>query len=302
MEIADVAPEEKITHFLVDTAAWAPSMDDTRPWRFAASGSTVSLHADGDAGVEGRVALVGCGAALYTLRLAVSHLGRTPQVRTLPDPGQPGRVADVTVGPPGTASAEERRMYRQIRRRRCHRGGFRPGGLPIGLLQTLRGQAYAEGVSLRVIADPRVRSALGALTEAAEKMREQSPACAGEPASWAGASAGRTGTVVAERAQERTGARNEATGVVALLVTEEDGRADWLRAGQALQRVLLCAAEEDVSAAFHLEALEVPELREFIRTRFCDGAHPQMIMRLGSVPLQSPGARPSVTDLTRGAL
>jgi hypothetical protein len=229
----------------------------------------------------------------------------------LPDPGQPGRVADVTVGPSHVASAEERRMYRQIRRRRCHQGGFRPGGLPIGLLQTLRGQAYAEGVSLRVIADPRVRTALGALTEAAEQMQWQDPAYA--PASWASTFAGgparpdegRSGTVLTEpvRTQDRSGpVGNEATGIVALLVTEEDGRADWLRAGQALQRILLCAAEQDVSAAFHLEALEVPELREFIRLRFCDGAHPQMIMRLGIVPLQSPGARPSVTDLTRGAL
>jgi hypothetical protein len=39
-------------------------------------------------------------------------------------------------------------------------------------------------------------------------------------------------------------------------------------------------------------------LREFIRNRFCDGAHPQMIMRLG-VAHEGP-ARRSVAELTRG--
>ncbi len=293
MDIADTAPEEKITHFLIDTAAWAPPMHDVRPWRFETHGSTVSLHADGDAGVEGRVAMIGCGAALYTLCLAVSHLGRRPDVRTLSDPGQPARVAEVALGPTYPTSAEERLMYRQIRRCRRHRGGFRPGGLPIGLLQTLRGQAYAERVSLRVIADPRVRTALCALTEAAGQMQSREPAqCSETATAWATDEGG------AENPQEAV----EATGVVTLLVTDGDGRDDWLRAGQALQRVLLCAAEQEVSVAFHMEALEVPELREFIRTRFCDGAFPQMIMRLGVVPLRSPAARPSVTELTHGAL
>ncbi|MWA03428.1 hypothetical protein F8568_024225 [Actinomadura sp. LD22] len=27
--------------------------------------------------------------------------------------------------------------------------------------------------------------------------------------------------------------------------------------------------------------MEVPELRAFIRTRFCDGAYPQMLLRIG---------------------
>ena len=94
--------------------------------------------------------------------------------------------------------------------------------------------------------------------------------------------------------------QRDATGVVAMLLTDGDTRLDWVRAGQALQRTLLCAGGHEVSAAFHSQALEVPELREFIRTRFCDRAHPQMIMRLGIAPAEA--ARRSVTELTRGEL
>jgi nitroreductase len=319
----------QVTHFLIDTAAWAPSVRGTRPWRFGTRGSTVTLHADADRSLHvtdsgGREMLISCGAALYNLRLAVCHLGRRPDVRMLSDPERPDLVAEVAVGPPHATTAEEHRLYEQIRRCRTHCGGFKPGGLPIGLLQTLREHAYAEKASLRVVADPRVRTALAALTEAAEQIQRQDPAYACEMARLAKirgadqpsdryddisprepASADpRFGGGDAPHARDpvRTGAEREATGVVTLLVTGGDERADWLRAGQALQRVLLCAAEHGVSAAFHTEALEVPDLRQFIRARFCDGAHPQMILRLGVAASRPESRRRSVTELTRAAL
>src|SRR5690606_24158348 len=71
-------------------------------------------------------------------------------------------------------------------------------------------------------------------------------------------------------------------GTVAALTTRSDGPEDWLRAGRALQRMLLRAqAGGGVSAAFHTQPLEIPELREVIRSRLCGGEHPQMLLRLG---------------------
>jgi hypothetical protein len=86
---------------------------------------------------------------------------------------------------------------------------------------------------------------------------------------------------------------------VALLTTGSDRRADWLRAGQGLQRILLRAAEDGVSAAFHTQALEIPELREFARTRFCDGAYPQMIVRLGVADREIRSVRRPLEDVIR---
>ncbi|MCW2947220.1 MAG: hypothetical protein JWR24_3937 [Actinoallomurus sp.] len=331
MDTASTPEEEKVAHFLVDAAVWAVSVHNTQPWWFGTCGSTVTVHADADRRLEiadpdGREMLISCGAAVYTLRLAVCHLGHLPDVRMLSDPERPGEVAQVGVGPPYSPTADERQMYPQIRRRRGHRGGFRPGGLPAGLLQILRAQAYAERVSLRIVADPRARIALAALTEAAEQIQRRNPVYAAEAARWAPASGGDRPDGMDGDAYPREsaridphfaggrdfargqgwgrtdGERQEATGVVALLVTDQDGRADWLRAGQALQRILLCAAVHDVAAAFHTQALEMPDLRELIRTRFCDGACPQMIMRLGVAHVEAGGARRSVTELTRGEL
>jgi hypothetical protein len=318
---------DEIAHFLVDAAVWAPSVYDTQPWWFGTRGSTVTVHADAErrldvADPRGREMFISCGAALYTLRLAVRNIGRMPEARLRSDPRRPGLIADVGVGVEAPVTAEERQMYAQVRRRHTHSGGFRPGGLPIGLLQALRTHAYCEQASLRIVADPRARIALAALTEAAEQVQRQNPAYAAEVARWA--QGDRTAAPIGpEEPCPRESAhldpdfagcdfargqgwgqagaeQRDANGVVALLVTDGDDRDDWLCAGQALQRILLCAAEYEVSAAFHSQALEVPELREFIRNRFCDGAHPQMITRLG-VAHEGP-ARRSVSELTRGEL
>jgi hypothetical protein len=330
MDPANTPERAEVAHLLVDAAVWAPSAHNTQPWWFETCGETVTLHADTDrrldaADPQGREMLISCGAALFTLRLAVRRLGRLPEVRIAADPDRPGLIADVTPGPPQPLTADERRMYDQVKRRRTHRGGFRPGALPVGLLQALRSHACAEQVSLRVVADPRVRIALAALSEAAEQVQEMDPAYVVEVARWAPAPGSERLDGVHEAAYPRGpdhadphfaardfargqgwgaagGERPEATGVVALLTTTRDDRADWLRAGQALQRVLLRASEDDVSAAFHTQVLEVPELREFVRTRFCDGMYPQMMMRFGVADDEFGGVRRPAADVVVGEL
>jgi hypothetical protein len=323
-----VDADRDTAHFLVDAAAWAPSVHNTQPWWFGTRGSTVTLHADPErrlnvADPDGREMLISCGAALYTLRLAVRRLGRDPRVRTASDPERPGLIADVTVGPPARPPSEdENRMYDQIRRRRTHRGGFRPEGLPTGLLQALRTCVLDENAALRVVADPRARTALGALTEVAEQMLRQNPDYCLEMARWAPRPGSGRRDGVHEDAYPRDPARTDphfaqrdfarghgwgltdderhgTTGVVALLTTKTDERAAWLQAGQALQRVLLRAAGHDVSAAFHTQALEIPELRDFVRSRFCDGGYPQMIMRLGVADREGRSVRRPPEEIIR---
>ncbi|GAA2107713.1 Acg family FMN-binding oxidoreductase [Actinomadura alba] len=309
MNTTDALERQKIVRSLVDAAVWAPSVHNTQPWWFETRDLTVMLHADTDrrldvADPDGREMFISCGAALYTLRLAVRQLGHVPLVRTFADPERPALVAEVSVGPPQPALEEESRAYAQIRRRRTHRGGFSSARLPVGLPRRLGVVASNEGSALRVVTDSGTRTALAALTKAAEQIQRQSPDYVAELARWSPPPGRLRSDGVRDDAYPREpeqigpdfatrdyargkgwgrpgGGAGRAVGVVALLVTREDTRADWLRCGQALQCVLLRAAEANVSAAFHTQALEVPELREFIRSRFCGGAHPQMIMRLG---------------------
>jgi hypothetical protein len=79
--------------------------------------------------------------------------------------------------------------------------------------------------------------------------------------------------------------------VVAILVTNVDQRLDWVRAGQALQRVLLAASAHGVAAALHSQPMELPELREFVRVRLSSRAYPQMLLRFGATSRVSTSVR-----------
>lgn len=339
------AATDDAIRFAVEAAVWAPSVHNTQPWWFGSAGQEgtsaagwtmrprISLHADVDrrldvADPDGREMLISCGAALFTLRVAVRDLGHEPEVTMLPDADRPSLLADVRLGRQVPPSQDNDRLFRQIRRRRTHRGAFRADPVAVPLLAALRREVQHEGAELHVIADDRARAALGALTEAAEHVQRSSPAYVAESARWAPRPGSARQDGVHEAAYPRRPRRTEphypmrdyargqgwgadephgpdepgrelVTGVVALLTTRGDRRADWLRAGQALQRMLLRAAADEVSAAFHTQALEVPELREFIRGRFCGGAHPQLLLRLGRGPAAP--ARPADGGAGAGA-
>jgi hypothetical protein len=84
---------------------------------------------------------------------------------------------------------------------------------------------------------------------------------------------------------------------VAVLTTAADRPDDWVNAGQALQRVLLLASSCGAAAALHSQPLEVTELRGFISTVLCDGAWPQMVVRLGTTGQASVSVRRSVDEV-----
>ncbi|GAA4077351.1 Acg family FMN-binding oxidoreductase [Actinomadura miaoliensis] len=300
----------------VEAAVWAPSVHNTQPWSFSHHGSRITLRADPDrrlgvADPTGREMLISCGAALLTLRIAVRWLGYEPQVRLLPDPDRPNLLADVILGGRAGESEDDRRLYEQIRRRRTHRGGFLPGHeISPSLRSAMELEARREGATPLVMEDPHALRVLAALTEAAESLQQLDAPYRREYARWAP----RPGTSRPEgvhpaayprreprtepyffpgrdfaRGQGwgtgpgagRTGDQDAVTGLVMLIATSGDTPCDWLGAGQALQRMLLRGAEEDVAAAFHTQALEIPELRELIRCRLCGGRYPQMLLRLG---------------------
>jgi hypothetical protein len=56
-----------------------------------------------------------------------------------------------------------------------------------------------------------------------------------------------------------------------------------VNAGQALQRILLTASVCGAAVALHSQPLELPMLREFIRTQLSDGAYPHLVLRIGLV-------------------
>jgi len=69
--------------------------------------------------------------------------------------------------------------------------------------------------------------------------------------------------------------------VTAVLATPADGEQDWLRAGQALHRLLLHAASQWVFAGLQTQALRVIWVRAAIREELTLPGWPQMLLQLG---------------------
>jgi hypothetical protein len=306
---------EEIARYVVARAVWAPSVHNTQPWRFTADGgSRISLYTDAGrrlavADPDGREMMISCGAALFTVRLALRALGYIPQTTVLPDPAQPALVAQVSWRDRAAADEFERRLAGHVLTRRTHRGAFDPEPLPPGTLAALRAAAAREGAALRIVADDGRRAALAAAVQTAEHELSRDGERLRELARWTPApgSACRDGVPAtsyparAERTQPyfpgrdfarghdwgmpplSPAASHRAAGVAGLLTTTADRPADWVNAGQALQRILLTASTCGAAVALHSQPLELPWLREFIRSQLGDGACPHLVLRIGLV-------------------
>jgi hypothetical protein len=71
---------------------------------------------------------------------------------------------------------------------------------------------------------------------------------------------------------------------LALLSTADDRPEDWLRAGQAMERVLLLATLEGLSSSFATQAIEWTDLRWPLRDPVSGRGSTQMVLRLGYGP------------------
>ncbi|MFD1936729.1 Acg family FMN-binding oxidoreductase [Nonomuraea mangrovi] len=315
--------KDKAIHAAIEAATWAPSVHNTQPWTFGVFGDEISLRADVERKLpvsdpSARELIISCGAALYTLRTAVRAAGYEPVVRILPDLDRPSLLATVRLGDSVTPDETVTMLAGEIKRRRTHRGGFTNLPVPDRVIERLVQQAAAEKVRLAQIRSPEGVDVLVALTQAAQSVQRRDRTFDLEVIRWSrppGSS--RRDGVPADAYPRKAvcrfpqrdyahghdwGANTDqsmatSTGIVTIMTTPGDSREEWIATGQALQRVLLHASAYGVSAAFHTQALEMHQLREFLRHELCSGDYPQMIMRLGVVFDDSRGVRRSLTEV-----
>ena len=309
--------------YLIATAARAPSVHNTQPWRFRAGHDAIELYADQRRKLRvdpvGREMLISCGAALFGLRLAVRSLGYLPMVELLPDPAQLRLLARVRMCPGEPMTGTERQLLTALPHRHTHRGPFAPEPLPAGLLAGLQHDALAEGATLALVDPALAYQRLADIVGAAGRRQDLEPAAQADVRRWSRAAAApaRDGvpahafTSGASRQPGRLPQRDfdldrglgllEGGGpppaATVALLTPGDGRADWLRAGQALHRLLAHAASEWVFASLYSQPLEAAAIRAVIRDRLALPGAPQMLLQLGVAHTAQATARRPASDL-----
>ncbi|MET9021510.1 hypothetical protein ABZV93_16120 [Actinopolymorpha sp. NPDC004070] len=289
---------------VVDAGVQAPSVLNTQPWRFCFGDDLLEIWADPErqltmADPAGRFMVISCGAATYNALLGVRYVGHEAWVQAHPRPQTPFLAAVVHFGVRRPIAADDLARYDMIAERHTNRGPYRDWRLPFSLVSRLEEAAEAEGGHVRVLTSSEVERVRHLVIEA-ERAQESDEALENEMEPWIGARDSADGIPVGalgprsadsgapvrdldphRHAGPRDVAIFEHRPTLAVLSTPGDGHKDWVRAGMALQRVLLTAGQHGVVASFLNAPIEELTERGHLHSAAPGLDHPQMVLRLG---------------------
>jgi nitroreductase len=314
---AELTDEDVAT--LIGAARLAPSLHNSQPWSFGVGKEHIEVYADAsrqlrNADPGGRSLLISCGAALFNLRVAAEHLGFRPRVRLLPDAADPTLVAVVETGHRRSQRGPLAIYHCEIPRRHTNRRPFRNRTIPGSVLATLGEAARAEDLLLRIYDDPIEVARVVRLLHDADLSERGDAAAMAERRAWIGGTERADGipeqSLGPRPAEAGTPFRDlghatreyasfEATPTVGILSTTHDRPIDWVRSGQALERLLLAATAAGLSASFMNQPLEQPDLRWLVRSPVTGVGHSQMILRVGYGDEVPPTPRRPISELLR---
>jgi hypothetical protein len=292
---------------LLAAATRAPSIHNTQPWLFRLTPSSIELHLDLDRrlrvadpdGIEQRMS---CGAALFNLRLALTQLGLRPDVTIMPDGDRPTLLAILRAAGRKHPNPEETALARAIFHRFTNRRSFNDDPVSSAHQHHLRAAAHREGAHLHLIDDHERRSELGRLSLQAHRQQMEDPGFRAELAQWTGHPGPRADGVPARAGgpaaaydeswvlRDFTGGRPvnpvghtgfERKPLIAVLSMYTTGPASDLRAGEALQRVLLSATVDGLSVSPVSQLIEVPEVRVLTGRLIGSPQPPHAVLRIG---------------------
>ncbi|MEV6523772.1 nitroreductase [Longispora sp. NPDC051575] len=301
----------------VTAATLAPSMHNTQPWLFRRDGDTVEVYADTGrdltvADPHHRAVRISCGAALLNLRLALTAHGHPMTVRLLPEPGRTDFLARLTPAVDRPATPLERELHAAIGLRHSNRDPYLDSPVSTEQRARLTHAAATERCWLQLVDDPAAVARIAAILRRANRRITDDPGYQVELAAWINHDpARRDGVPVraggpAPAAHELlprrdfggpahpTGRDYQAEPLLAVLGAHGDLPGDQLRAGQALQRVLLTATVMGLSASMMSQPVDDEAARDELWRELHWQGSPHMLLRLGyGLPATASPRRPA---------
>jgi nitroreductase len=293
-------------------AVAAPSVHNTQPWLFRLREDAVDVLADRRRQLRvldpiGREMFVSIGAAVFNLRVALRAHGWHADTEVAPEPAEPDLAARVSAIRPATTIPAATALAEAIPGRHTNRRPFAGRKVPAAVLAELADAATVEGATL-LAADRTLRDGVLSLTRTADNRMRRDRRYRQELAEWTTPPGigrrdgvprqafGPRDTNAALPLRDLAAGHGAPTAVVEfepeptilLLLTGTDRRGDWVRAGMALERVLLTATIRGLAATPLTQLTEVPPLRDLLQD--ASGAV-QTVLRIG-YPITPSAATP----------
>lgn len=289
-------------------AVRAPSMHNSQPWRFEVQGQVVDVLLDEERLLpledrSGRAAHIGVGAAVFNVQVAAAVLGHESRIAVYPDPTRPDVTARIFLADRSAPVPGLSGLYGEISQRHTYRGPLLDHQIDPSVRRELNDAAQAEGAELHWLA---ADSGLSALLQETDAKDLDDEARGSERHDWIGGD--RPDDGIPENAlgplpvrpafvrdlsagfdsTHRSQAVFETEPNIAVLATADEDTGAWVRAGLALQHVLLVATSYDLTASFLDQLLERPAPRARVRDLIGGRDWPQLVIRIG-YPAQSNG-------------
>jgi nitroreductase len=307
--------ETGVVEDAVSAACRAPSLHNSQPWQWVYSDGQVRLFLDPsrvmDSDQSAREALIGCGAALDHLRVAMAAAGWRAHVNRFPNSDNPNHLASIDFTPIEYLTERDRRRAGAIWERRTDRLPFSAPSDWQSFEPVLSSGVDGSSVHVDIIPEDK-RPRLLEASQMAETLRLYDSSYHDELRWWTAPFEESEGiphsSLVSEAENDRVGVGrvfpainrpdrrpeiSEDESMILVLSTDHADRADALAAGEALSAILL----ECTMAGFatcpvtHLTELEDP--RDLIRSLMTHKAVPQILVRVGVVPITEKAPKPT---------
>lgn len=306
MPVTMVEPE--VIKSAVRLACRAPSLHNTQPWQWVLThDGTLQLFLEPTRVMlsdrSGREALIGCGAALDHLRVAMAAAGWRAQINRFPSPDDPNHLASIEFVAKDAVTDDNRRRADAILLRRTDRLPFIAPMHWESFESLLCNAVDGDAARLDVMPDE-LRSCLAEASQLAEALRLYDSAYHAELGWWTApfevsegipysslVSAAESDRVDVARAfpvtrqVERRTEVPEDNSTILLVSTEDDSRSAALASGEALSAVLLECTMAGLATCTVTHITEVRTTRDMLKSCLEHDTVPQVLVRVGVAPV-----------------
>lgn len=310
------APTRDVVEATVGLAGRAPSLHNSQPWRWTFDGTKLRLFSVRERMLPttdstGRQLVLSCGIVLDHLRAAMAARGWRTIVATFPNPNDRTHLATIRFLPSPYSTDGDRDRAAAMARRYTDRLPFDqpPGWEPFEAV--LRTVFDPEDAIVDVLPDLD-RAELARASELTASLRRYDAAYHAELHWWTGHVVADTGiprealVSAEERGRASVGRKWPAVSgeprradirtdrsKILVLSTHGDSTADWLACGRVLSTVLLECTLAGYATCPLTHLTEIPRGRGVLTRLIGRNAFPQVLIRIGRAPENTPHPDPT---------